>query len=125
MRHRRLVLRTWSGPDLPSRYNQGRSRAPHFPGGLQMRVPAAALALPLPRLRPKAVARRARAEEQLWKESRGASAPADIAGLNDFMNDLAERLKPPLVQIRVRRAAEPQAEGPEQHPNPNAPDERR
>jgi len=43
--------------------------------------------------------------------------------LNDFMHALTERLKPPLVQIRVRRAAEAQAEGQEQQPN--APDERR
>ena len=90
-----------------------------------MRVPAVALALTLSLLTTQAVAPPARAEEQLWKESQGASAPADIARLNDFMNDLAERLKPPLVQIRVRRAAEPQAEGQEQRPSPNAPDERR
>ncbi|HXA94481.1 MAG TPA: trypsin-like peptidase domain-containing protein, partial [Candidatus Dormibacteraeota bacterium] len=45
--------------------------------------------------------------------------------LNDFMHDLSERLKSSLVQIRVRRAVEPQ-EGQEQQPNaPNAPDERR
>jgi serine protease Do len=90
-----------------------------------MRLPAVALALTLSLLTTPAVAPPARAEEQLWKESQGASAPPDIARLNDFMNGLAERLKPPLVQIRVRRAADPQAEGQEQRPNPNAPDERR
>jgi serine protease Do len=68
----------------------------------------------------------ARAAEPLWKESQGATVPADIARLNDFMHDLSERLKPSLVQVRVRRVAEPQAEGQEQQPpNPNAPDERR
>jgi serine protease Do len=49
-------------------------------------------------------------------------APPDIVRLNDFMHDLTERLKAPLVQIRVRRVAEAQ-EGQEQQPN--APDERR
>jgi len=47
----------------------------------------------------------------LWNDSGGAQVPADIARLNDHMNGLAERLKPTLVQVRVRRAAEPQAEG--------------
>jgi serine protease Do len=49
--------------------------------------------------------------ERLWKESPGAAPPADIARLNDFMNTLAERLKPSLVQVRVRRPAESPAEG--------------
>ena len=53
------------------------------------------------------------AEEPLWRESPGAAPPPDIARLNDFMNGLAERLKPSLVQVRVRRAAEPQVEGTE------------
>ena len=38
------------------------------------------------------------------------------------MHDLAERMKPALVQVRVRRAAEPQVEGQEQ---PSSPEERR
>jgi len=60
--------------------------------------------------------------ESLWRESPGASPPADIARLNDFMNGLAERLKPSLVQVRVRRAVEAQGEGVE----PGAtPEERR
>jgi serine protease Do len=62
-----------------------------------------------------------RAAEPLWQESPGTAPPPEIARLNDFMNSLAERLKPPLVQIRVRRALEPQAEGNE----PGMPDERR
>src|SRR6266511_5590754 len=49
--------------------------------------------------------------ELLWKESPGAAPPADIARLNDFMNGLAERLKPALVQVRVKRAVEVHTEG--------------
>ncbi len=63
-----------------------------------------------------------RADEPLWRESAGAAPPADIARLNDFMNGLSERMKPTLVQVRVRRAAEAQGEGVE----PGAtPEERR
>jgi serine protease Do len=57
----------------------------------------------------------------LWTESGGAAVPADIARLNDHMNGLAVRLKPALVQVRVRRAAEPQIEG----EPPETPEERR
>jgi serine protease Do len=57
----------------------------------------------------------------LWSESSDAKVPADIARLNDHMNGLAERIKPAMVQVRVRRAAEPQAEG----EAPESPDERR
>jgi hypothetical protein len=57
----------------------------------------------------------------LWSDSGGAQVPADIARLNDHMNGLAEKLKPALVQLRVRRAAEPQAEG----EAPESPEERR
>ena len=57
----------------------------------------------------------------LWSDSGGAQVPADIARLNDHMNGLAERLKPALVQVRVRRAAGPQAEG----EAPESPEERR
>ena len=57
----------------------------------------------------------------LWTESSNAKVPADIARLNDHMNALAERLKPALVQVRVRRAAEAQTEGEQ----PGAPEERR
>lgn len=68
----------------------------------------------------------AAAADPLWQESQGSSAPPDIARLNDFMNSLAERLKPPLVQVRVRRAAEAAAEGQEPTPSqPAPPDERR
>ena len=47
----------------------------------------------------------------LWTETVDAKVPADIARLNDHMNALAEKLKPALVQVRVRRALEPQVEG--------------
>ena len=57
----------------------------------------------------------------LWSDSGGAQVPADIARLNDHMNGLAEKLKPAMVQVRVRRAAEPQVEG----EAPETPDERR
>lgn len=57
----------------------------------------------------------------LWTESSNAKVPADIARLNDHMNALAERLKPALVQVRVRRAAEAQTEGEQ----PGTPEERR
>ena len=57
----------------------------------------------------------------LWTENGGAAVPADIARLNDHMTGLAERLKPALVQVRVRRAAEPPAEG----EAPESPEERR
>ena len=49
--------------------------------------------------------------ERLWREAPGAAPPADIARLNDFMHGLAERLKPSLVQVRVRRAVDSPAEG--------------
>lgn len=62
------------------------------------------------------------AADPLWKESQGAAPPPEIARLNDLMNELAERLKPALVQVRVRRAVEPQPDGTEP---PGQPEERR
>ena len=35
------------------------------------------------------------AAEPLWRENPGTPPPPEIARLNDFMNGLAERLKPP------------------------------
>ena len=87
-----------------------------------MRLPALPLALALSLVVSQAVAPAARAADPLWKESQGAAAPADIQRLNDFMHDLAERMKPSLVQVRVRRAVDAKAEGEEQ---PTPPDERR
>ena len=51
------------------------------------------------------------AADPLWKDSAGATPPPEIARLNNFMNELAERLKPALVQIRVKRAVEVHTEG--------------
>jgi serine protease Do len=64
-----------------------------------------------------------------WTESPAAPVPADIQRLNDFMNGLSERMKPALVQVRVRRAVDP-ADAPEQQPRlpgqpPIPPDEGR
>jgi len=87
-----------------------------------MRRSALSFALALSLVVPTVASAQAKPAEPLWKESQGAVAPPDIQRLNDFMHDLAERLKSPLVQIRVRRVAEAQ-EGQEQQPN--APDERR
>ena len=57
----------------------------------------------------------------MWTESPKAQIPADIARLNNHMNSVIEQLKPALVQIRVRRAAEPPTEG----ETPSTPEERR
>src|SRR2546426_6019472 len=62
------------------------------------------------------------AAEPLWTESPGLAAPPELARLNNVMNELAERLKSALVQIRVRRAVEAQAEGAEPF---GGPEERR
>src|SRR5262245_9745429 len=56
--------------------------------------------------------------EPLWLESQGATMPPEIARLNDFMHNLAERLKPALVQVRVRRPADSESQ-------PSQPDEGR
>lgn len=48
--------------------------------------------------------------DPLWTESGGGQTPADIVRLNDHMSGLAEKLKPALVQVRVRRAAEAEGE---------------
>ena len=53
--------------------------------------------------------------QQYWTETPAAPIPADIQRLNDFMNGLAERMKPALVQVRVRRVVDP-ADAPEQSP---------
>ena len=53
----------------------------------------------------------AQSPERLWQEKADAAPPADIQRLNDFLHNLAERLKPFLVQVRVNRAVEGPAEG--------------
>jgi serine protease Do len=64
----------------------------------------------------------AQGSERYWRDSADSRVPPEISRINDFMHDLAERLKPALVQIRVRRAAEPPREGDESQ---RAPEERR
>src|SRR5262245_47941547 len=65
------------------------------------------------------------AGDPLWTDSQGASAPPELARINDLLYSLAERLKPPLVQVQVqvRRTPESQAEGSSQQGPPK--DERR
>jgi len=47
------------------------------------------------------------AEPTLWKESTTSPAVApELARFNDLLSQLAERMKPALVQLRVNRAAE-------------------
>jgi serine protease Do len=62
------------------------------------------------------------AAEPYWRDSVGGQVPPEILRINNFMHELAERLKPALVQIRVRRAAEPARDGED---SPRAPDEGR
>lgn len=62
------------------------------------------------------------AQNPLWREGTGAGVAPELFRLNDLLAQLAERLKPALVQIRVRRPQPPQAEG--QEP-PQQPDEGR
>ena len=57
----------------------------------------------------------------LWQEGAAAAVPPEIARLNEHLGQLAERLKPALVQVRVRRANPPGGEGVE----PTPPDEPR
>jgi len=63
----------------------------------------------------------------LWTDSPTAAPPADIARLNDYMHGLSERLKPALVQIRVRRAVEAGTDKPQdpREPPREGPDEPR
>jgi len=86
-----------------------------------MRRPALPVALALSLVLTQLAAGSALAAEALWKDSPGAAVPPDIARLNNFMHDLAERMKLALVQVRVRRALEP-GESQEQQ---GTPEERR
>ncbi|MBI4608994.1 MAG: trypsin-like peptidase domain-containing protein [Candidatus Rokubacteria bacterium] len=58
-----------------------------------------------------------------WQESTGGPVAPELSRLNDLLSDLAERLKPGLVQVRVLRTQSQQAEGQETPPQP--PDEGR
>lgn len=52
----------------------------------------------------------------LWQEGAIGAVPAEIARLNDHLGQLAERLRPGLVQVRVQRAQPPAGEGEEPAP---------
>jgi serine protease Do len=55
--------------------------------------------------------------QTLWQEGAGGGVPPEIVRLNDYLSQLAERLKSGLVQVRVRRAPrEPAAQ--ESQPSP-------
>src|SRR5947208_15724232 len=58
------------------------------------------------------------ADEPLWKESPGLAPAPEIARLNNVMNELAERLKPALVQVRVKRAVDVHTEGADPYGRP-------
>jgi len=47
------------------------------------------------------------AEPTLWQEAPGAAVPPELTRFNQLLADLAERLKPALVHVRVRRPAPP------------------
>lgn len=61
------------------------------------------------------------AASPLWREGTAGAVPPEIQRLNEYLGQLAERLKPGLVQVRVRRAQAPAGEGAE----PAPPDEPR
>lgn len=52
-------------------------------------------------------------EQTLWQESAGGTMAPELSRLNDLLAQLAERLKPALVQVRVVRPQPQQAEGQE------------
>ncbi len=58
---------------------------------------------------------------RLWEEGTAGAVPPEIARLNEHLGQLAERLRPGLVQVRVRRVQPPPSEGTE----PVPPDEPR
>lgn len=53
----------------------------------------------------------------LWQEGAIGAVPAEIARLNDHLGQLAERLNPGLVQVRVQRTQPPPGEGEEPAPD--------
>lgn len=70
-----------------------------------------------------ACAATAPADAPLWQESTRGTVPPELSRLNDLLAQLAERLKPGLVQIRARRPQPPPPEGAE--PPQQPPDEGR
>ena len=63
------------------------------------------------------------AQPPLWQESTGATMAPELSRLNDLLAQLAERLKPALVQVRALRPQSQPAEG--QEPPQQPPDEGR
>jgi serine protease Do len=51
------------------------------------------------------------AGSSLWQEGAAGSVPAEVARLSEHLGQLAERVKPALVQVRVRRSQPPAPEG--------------
>jgi len=92
---------------------------------MQLKSRALVLALGLYAFLPLGAPPAALAADPLWTESPGAAPPPEIARLNEQLHTLAERLKPALVQVRVRRPVEPDAEDESPRRPPGAPDEGR
>jgi serine protease Do len=53
---------------------------------------------------------------KLWRESVDASAPPELARVNGLLADLAERLQPSLVHVRVQRTQTQREETPREEP---------
>jgi serine protease Do len=53
---------------------------------------------------------------QLWRESSNTAAAPELSRLNDLLADLAERLQPGLVYVRVQRATSAKDEPPREEP---------
>lgn len=60
----------------------------------------------------------------VWQEGAAVAVPAEVGRLSEHLSQLAERLKPALVQVRVRRSPPPPTEGGES-PRPSPPEEPR
>ena len=54
----------------------------------------------------------------LWQEAASATAPPELRRFNDLLADLAERLRPALVHVRVRRAVAPADDDDERRDEP-------
>ena len=46
-------------------------------------------------------------QSQLWRETPSAATPPELLRFNELLADLADRLKPALVHVRVRRGGPP------------------
>jgi serine protease Do len=56
------------------------------------------------------------AEPTLWREAPAATAPPELVRFNQLLADLADRLKPALVHVRVRRGAAARPPEPDDEP---------